>query len=71
MHRVITKRFDHLGHWIVESGPWHVSRNDAEHWADILRQLGYHARVESQHALLDNDGAADNDDLHNALMNMA
>lgn len=49
MHRVVVRRFDHRGKLIVETGPWHVDRGDAENWAAILRYLGYDARVESMH----------------------
>lgn len=47
MHRVVVRRFDHHGNLVVEAGPWHASRSDAENWAAILRYLGYDAWVES------------------------
>lgn len=48
MHRVVIKRIDHYGTRIVELGPWHVLQADAENWAEILRDCGYHAVVETQ-----------------------
>lgn len=69
MHRVITKRLDHHNNWVVETGPWHVSRSDAENWADIFRYLGYNAAVESLHGNL-SDPSGD-DDLMKALSSMA
>lgn len=77
MFRVITKRLDHRRNWIVETGPWHVSRSDAENWAEILRDLGYNAQVEGQHDRLEPDNPVDHSngqidaDLLDALSNMA
>lgn len=68
MHRVVTKRRDHRGNWIVEAGPWHVSRSDAENWAVILRHVGYNAQVETLHGPV---SLGQDDDLHKALSNMA
>lgn len=48
MHRVVTKYCDRFGKWIVDPGPWLVSRDDADNWASILRHLGYQTEVESQ-----------------------
>lgn len=47
MYRIIIRRFDHYGKWIVEAGPWHASRHTAEQWAEILRSLGYVVRIEA------------------------
>ncbi len=49
MYRVVTKRIDYRGKRIIEHGPWFVSHHDAEYWADILRDCGYHSEVQSQH----------------------
>lgn len=70
MYRVVTKRFDHYDRRIIERGPWHVSRQDAESWASILKHLGYHVEVESQQpgAMMQ---AQPDDDLRNALASMA
>lgn len=69
MYRVVTKRFDHRDRWIIEAGPWHTSRNDAEHWAEILRGLGYNAQIEGMHGQIA-DGY-DNSALSDALASMA
>lgn len=68
MHRVVTKRLDHRNNWIVEAGPWHMSRSDAENWADILRYMGYNVHVESLHSPFSGGG---DDDLMDALSSMA
>ena len=70
MYRVVIKRFDRRDNRIIEKGPWHVLRETAENWAEILRDCGYHTEVESQHG----SGSADEDDgsdLRNALSGMA
>ncbi len=59
MHRVVTDTRDHRGHRILEAGPWLVSRNDAENWAEILRDLGYKAHVERMNGELAGGGADD------------
>ena len=46
MQRVVTDIRDHRGNRILEAGPWHVSPDVAENWAEILRGLGYIAHVE-------------------------
>ena len=46
VYRVITDVRDHRGNWKLDPGPWLVSQNEAEFWADYLRTLGYAARVE-------------------------
>lgn len=70
MYRVVTKRIDHRNKRIVEYGPWFVSHYDAEHWAEILRNCGYHSEVESQYGTFP---ARDNgdDELRDALSSMA
>lgn len=69
MYRVVTKYLDRRRHWIVEHGPWHESRSDAEHWAEMLRWHGYQSEVEGQHGLIaDQHG---DHALHDALANMA
>ncbi len=69
MFRVLTKRFDHRDRWIVEAGPWHEKRKDAEYWAELLRNVGYSVEVDAQHGLV--SGPDENDDLMNALSSMA
>lgn len=69
MYRVVTKRFDHRDKWIVEPGPWHTARHDAEQWAETFRALGYNAEVEGMRGQV-SDGY-DNDALSDALANMA
>jgi len=48
VYRVVIKRINHRGIRVVELGPWHVARADAELWADMLGECGYHTEVESQ-----------------------
>lgn len=63
MYRVVTKYRDRGGaRPIVERGPWHASRQTAEYWADVMRQLGYIALVETQQGI----GSGSDDD-HSAL----
>ena len=69
MHRVITKFRDRHGQVIVERGPWHPSREEAEHWADLLRTFGYQTQVESHGN--HQGGADDNAELAKALSSMA
>lgn len=69
MFRVLTKRFDHRDRWIVEAGPWHDKREDAEYWAELLRNIGYSVEVDAQHGLVAGPGG--NDDLMDALSSMA
>ncbi|HJW26804.1 MAG TPA: hypothetical protein VJ576_18040 [Rhodocyclaceae bacterium] len=69
MHRVITKFRDRHGQVIIERGPWHPSREDAERWADLLRSFGYQVQVESHGNQL--GGGADHQDLAKALSSMA
>lgn len=70
MYRVVIKRFDRRDTRIVEKGPWHVSRDDAENWAEILRDCGYHTEVESQH-MKGSAGEDDGRELRDALAGMA
>lgn len=67
MHRVITKFRDRHGQVIIEKGPWHPSRDEAERWAEILRDRGYQVELESHGA---GAGASDHD-LAQALSSMA
>jgi len=46
VHRVVTDIRDHRGKRILEAGPWLTSKDDAENWAEILRDLGYKVHVE-------------------------
>ncbi len=70
MYRVVTHDRNGSARPGIEQGPWHVSHKTATYWADILRDLGYETRVESQsgtiHAPQD-----DNSDLASALASMA
>lgn len=72
MFRVVTQYRNGSARPVVERGPWHTSRETAENWADILREHGYAAHVETQNGLLDaGAGANDNSDLLDALASMA
>lgn len=62
MHRVVIKRRDYRGVWIVETGPWLISEQDTVNWAKILKDLGYHTQIER---LL---GAAESSLKHNGEM---
>lgn len=67
MHRVVSKCLDHHGRWLVEAGPWLATHAEAEHWAALLRGLGYIASIDTIHHPL---GEGDQD-FHNALASMA
>jgi hypothetical protein len=54
---------------IIERGPWHDLRKDAEHWAEQLRAAGYVVSIESQN--IRSGGDDDNSDLAAALAGMA
>jgi hypothetical protein len=69
VHRVVTDNRDHRGHRILEAGPWLVSRDDAEAWAEILRDLGYKAHIERMQGEL--PGGSGDDDFAAALAGMA
>ncbi len=66
MHRVVTKYKNQQGQLVVEYGPWHSRRADAEAWADTLRAHRYQVEIESLHNF---DPAAS--DLAQALSSMA
>lgn len=59
VYRVVTDIRDHRGHRILEAGPWLVSRDSAENWAEILRDLGYKAHVERMNGELSGGSADD------------
>lgn len=69
VHRVVTDIRDHRGNRLLETGPWLVSKEDAENWAEILRNMGYKAHVERMDGEL-SGGQSDNA-LANALSSMA
>ena len=69
MHRVVTDTRDHRGHRILEAGPWLVSHDDAERWAEILKDLGYKVHVERMHGEL--GGGGGDDGFASALASMA
>ena len=69
MHRVITKFRDCHGSVIVERGPWHMSREAAEQWAETLEGLGYLVELEGSGGRIESGGG--NNDLANALASMA
>jgi len=69
VHRVVTDIRDHRGQRILEAGPWHVSRDNAENWAKILRDLGYNAYVERMDGTI--SGGQTDDALAHALAGMA
>ena len=46
VYRVVTDCRDHRGNRILEPGPWFSSQQMADHWADVLRLIGYRVIVE-------------------------
>lgn len=46
VYRVVTDCRDHRGNRILEPGPWFSSQEVADYWAQVLRLIGYHAKVE-------------------------
>jgi hypothetical protein len=50
VHRVVTDGRNQGGKWMLETGPWLNSQEEAESWANTLRNLGYFVRVEQLHA---------------------
>lgn len=71
MYRVVTQYRDSgSARPVVERGPWHLSPETAEYWADQLRQRGYVVRVESQFVAPGADGG-DHAALAEALASMA
>lgn len=71
VHRVVIKRRDYRGNYIVESGPWHPTTGDAERWANILRHLGYTTQVEHMRGEVVGTSAGGDSDLRDALASMA
>jgi len=69
VHRVVSRWLDHRGKWVVDTGPWLASQEDAERWAGHLRGLGYQAKVESIGSQV--HGAGADFELKNALASMA
>ncbi len=70
MYRVVTTYRNGSTHPIIERGPWHPSRHDAEFWAEQLREAGYAVNIESQR-VGGADGADDHAELASALASMA
>jgi hypothetical protein len=71
MYRVKTTYRSGIDRPIIEHGPWHESRKDAEHWAELLRASGYTVSIESQNIHTGGGGDDDNSDLAAALAGMA
>ena len=46
VYRVVTDCRDHRGNRILEPGPWFSSQQMADHWAEVLRLIGYRVVVE-------------------------
>lgn len=69
MHRVVTDTYDNHGRRLLEAGPWLMSREDAENWAEILRDMGYKAHVQRMSG--DLSGGSADDDFASALAGMA
>lgn len=67
MYRLITTYRCHAARPVIERGPWHTSRKDAELWADMLRDVGYGVVIETQHGAVQEDNSA----LADALASMA
>lgn len=65
MHRVVTRYKDQYGKLVTEYGPWQPHREEAEYWAALLAQQGYHTAIESM------PSGHDQDELADALANMA
>lgn len=70
MYRVKTIYRNGTDRPIIERGPWHDSRKDAEHWAELLGAAGYAVSIESQNIKSGGDDN-DNSDLAAALASMA
>lgn len=71
MFRVVTQYRDQGSpRPVVETGPWHESRQFAEEWAERLRTMGYvvHIQTQGKGAMAEQD---DNHMLAAALANMA
>lgn len=69
MYRVVTDIRDHRQNRLLERGPWHPHRDDAERWADILGAMGYKVKIEKMHGAISE--TAHDDDLAAALSSMA
>lgn len=67
MFRVITTYRNGGTHPVIERGPWHPNRDNAELWAELLRGAGYVVRIESQFNAVSEDNSA----LADALASMA
>lgn len=48
MYRVASTSIDHRGRHVTEVGPWFSDYQQAQYWANLLRQFGYQVRIESQ-----------------------
>ena len=48
MYRVASSSIDHQGRYVTEEGPWMNDYQQAQYWANLLRQFGYQVRIESQ-----------------------
>jgi len=70
VHRVVTDIRDHRGQRILEPGPWLPFEEDAEHWAEILRNLGYKVYVQRMSGQIA-EGKPGNNELADALSSMA
>lgn len=70
MYRVVTRYRNQSPRPVVERGPWHETRQQAEQWADLLREHGYETWVENQNGL-SSLPADDNHALADALASMA
>lgn len=71
MYRVVTKYRNGGTRPVTELGPWHSDRATAEHWAEVLRNHGYDARVESQSSHGFGSPGEDHNELAAALASMA
>ena len=73
MFRVKTTYRNGTARPIIEHGPWHPARKEAEYWAEQLRIAGYAVSIESQniHAGGGGNDHDDNADLAAALAGMA
>jgi hypothetical protein len=69
MYRVKTTYRNGTDRPIIEYGPWHDSRKNAEHWAELLGAAGYVTSIETQN--VGSNMGDDNSDLAAALAGMA
>jgi len=70
VYRVVTDIRNHRGNRLLEAGPWLIAKEDAESWAEILRNLGYKAHIERMNGAALSGGQSDNA-LADALSSMA